>query len=92
MRSTILKALLIGAVAGSAIANNRAERNRRQEPQQVRAVTVEKCNVVNERVTEHRVDGYDVTYRYDGRPYTIRTARHPGERIRLQVSVSPVGL
>ena|SRR5688500_175559 len=32
-----------------------------------------------------RVVGYDVTYRYNGRLYTTRTATHPGRRIRVQV-------
>jgi uncharacterized protein YcfJ len=76
---------LIGAVAGSAIANQRALRN-----QGYREVSVQRCEVVNERVTEQRVDGYRVTYQYQGRRYTMQTATPPGDRVALAVNVRPV--
>jgi uncharacterized protein YcfJ len=76
---------MIGAVAGSAIANQRAQRN-----QGYREVPVQRCEVVNERVTEQRVDGYLVTYQYQGRRYTTRTATPPGDRIALAVDVRPL--
>lgn len=77
---------LMGAAAGSAVAHERAQRN-----QGVREVTVERCEVVSERVTEEVVDGYLVTYQYQGRRYTMQTATPPGERVRLAVDVRPVG-
>ncbi|MEO8465779.1 MAG: glycine zipper 2TM domain-containing protein [Gammaproteobacteria bacterium] len=75
-----------GAVAGGLIANQRAQRN-----QGYREVPVERCRVVNERVTERVVDGYNVTYVYQGRRYVTRTATPPGDRIELAVDVRPVG-
>jgi len=76
---------LMGAAAGSAVAHERAQRN-----QATREVTVQRCEVVNERVTEQVVDGYLVTYQYQGRPYTMQTATPPGERVRLAVDARPV--
>jgi uncharacterized protein YcfJ len=71
---------VIGAVAGGAVARNRAIRNGAGA---VRDVAVQRCEVVNERVTEEVVDGYLVTYRLDGRNYTMQTERHPGDYVQL---------
>jgi uncharacterized protein YcfJ len=77
---------VIGAIAGGAIANKRAERN-----QVYRDVVVERCEVVSRRHTEQVVDGYRVTYEYQGRRYLMTTDEHPGDRVRLAVDVRPVG-
>lgn len=83
---------LIGSLAGAAVANERAGRRAvAYGAARSRAVPVERCEVVSDRVTEERVEGYRVTYQYDGRRYTMRTAAPPPDRIRLQVSVRPVG-
>ena len=42
-------------------------------------------------VDETQPDGYLVDYEYNGRVYSTRTRRHPGDRIRVTVSVSPQG-
>lgn len=80
---------LIGSVVGSAVAHERAER-RQAVQTTTRAVPVQRCEVVRARVTEERIDGYLVTYQYQGRRHTIRTAEPPGQRIRLRVDVRPV--
>lgn len=83
---------LIGALAGSAVASERAARNRAYAGQPTaRATTVERCEVSTERFTEERIEGYWVTYQYRGRRHTIRTYEPPGERVRLRVSAVPVG-
>lgn len=83
---------LIGSVVGSALANERAVRNAyRHGVYQVRGQPVERCEVITERHQEERIEGYRVTYEYEGRHYTMRTQRPPGERVRLRVSVQPVG-
>jgi uncharacterized protein YcfJ len=79
---------VIGAVAGGAVARERAIRNGGAA---TREVVAQRCEVVNDRVTEKVVDGYLVTYRYDGRTYTMRTDRHPGQYVQLAVDVRPVG-
>jgi uncharacterized protein YcfJ len=80
---------VLGAAAGGAIARERALRNG-AGGYEVRDVPVQRCEVVNERVTEERIDGYLVTYAYQGRTYTMQTATPPGDRIRLAVDVRPV--
>jgi uncharacterized protein YcfJ len=77
---------VLGAIAGGAIANKRAERN-----QVYRDIVVERCEVVSRRFTEQVIDGYRVTYEYQGRRYLMTTDAHPGDRVRLAVEVRPVG-
>jgi uncharacterized protein YcfJ len=82
-------ATVLGAFAGSAIANERAQRNLAYAD--TRDVTVQRCEVVSNPVTEQVVDGYVVTYVYQGRRYTTQTATPPGDRIELAVDVRPAG-
>lgn len=79
---------VLGALAGSAVANERA---RRRSTGALVAVPVERCATTVDRVSERRVDGYWVTYRHRGRLHRIRTSEHPGDRIRLQVTARPAG-
>jgi uncharacterized protein YcfJ len=72
--------LAAGALAGTAIAHDRAVDRQKQR---LVAVPVERCAVSYDRVNEQRIRGYWVTYRYRGRLQRIRAHRHPGERIRL---------
>jgi uncharacterized protein YcfJ len=78
---------VLGAVAGGAVAHQRAVA--RQGGYATRDVTVQRCEMVNDRVTEAVADGYLVTYRLDGQRYTMRTDRHPGEWV--QIAARPVG-
>ncbi len=78
---------LIASMAGAAVANERARAR-----SGLVAVPVERCEIVRERVTEERIEGYRVTYQYQGRRHTVRTGAPPGEQIRLRVSVVPVGI
>lgn len=71
---------VLGAVAGGAVAHRRAIANGGYA---TRDVAVQRCEVVRDRVSERIVDGYNVTYRLDGRHYTMRTDRHPGAWVQL---------
>ncbi|MEL7448229.1 MAG: glycine zipper 2TM domain-containing protein [Pseudomonadota bacterium] len=75
---------LLGSAIGRDIARDRAERHT-----PVRFETVEHCRTVEERHQEQRIEGYRVTYVYNGREYTTRMDEHPGEDIRIRVSVTP---
>jgi uncharacterized protein YcfJ len=77
---------VLGAVAGGAVAHRNALRNGAGA---TRDVAVQRCEVVHDRVREQIVDGYLVTYRLDGRHYTMQTARHPGAWVQL--AARPVG-
>ena len=81
---------VVGAIVGSAIGNNAANANR-QIPAGARYTTVQRCETRDEVREEERIDGYEVTYIYNGQEYTTRTRNDPGERIRVRISVNPAG-
>lgn len=48
----------------------------------------QRCATRTQYVTDERVNGYNVTYRYNGRLYQTVTDYHPGNEIRVRVDVS----
>ncbi len=80
---------VVGAVLGGSIGADVARRNRRHDD--VRYTTREVCSVRHEDRREERLAGYLVTYRYGGETYTTEMDHDPGSRLRVRVSVSPVG-
>ncbi|HEX7384709.1 MAG TPA: glycine zipper 2TM domain-containing protein [Burkholderiaceae bacterium] len=74
----------LGVIAGAAVGDNvEAAGN----PPAVTTTTVRRCQTVTQR--EQRVIGYDVVYDYAGRRYSARMAQDPGERVPLDVRVTP---
>lgn len=71
----------VGAVIGSSISRSTAP---------VQYGTEQRCEVVEEVSTRRELIGYDVNYRYNGQEFITRTDRHPGDRIRVRVDVTPV--
>ncbi len=49
----------------------------------------EQCRVTNRYHEQERLDGYRVTYKYNGKTYTTRMEHDPGRRIPVEVSVMP---
>jgi uncharacterized protein YcfJ len=49
-----------------------------------------RCRTVTERRPRQRVVAYRVTYRYGGRTATTRLPYDPGERMRVDVRLSPL--
>jgi len=86
--AAIIGGSLVGAAIGNSIGENRAARN--GEYGQVGYETVQRCDVRHRDYWEDRVDGYRVTYVYEGRRYTTRMPYDPGRRIRIDVNVRPV--
>ena len=84
-------ATVVGGLLGASIANDVARQNRRYEDHRGYHETVRQCENTTELRYEERIDGYRVTYVFNGREYTTRTQDHPGQRIALRVSVTPVG-
>lgn len=75
----------VGAVAGAVI-GDRVEND--QYPAQVAYEQPQRrCRMVDH--WETRTNGYAVTYTYRGHTYTSVMPYHPGERIRVRVSVTP---
>jgi uncharacterized protein YcfJ len=83
-------ATVAGAIIGSAIGHDAGERRRSgySDPEP-RAYSVERCDVRYESRWDERVDGYDVTYEYNGRRMRTRLPYDPGPRMRVQVAVAP---
>lgn len=79
-------ATIAGAVIGSSIGYDSARR-------QVGVVTeervVQRCATRYERDYEERIDGYRVTYEYNGREFTTRMPYDPGNTMRVRVAVAP---
>jgi uncharacterized protein YcfJ len=85
---------LAGGIVGAAIGHDMAERSVARQGDyggdEVRPVSMERCEVHEEEHVEDRTEGYRVTYRYNGRTYVTRMPRDPGRQIRVRVSISPV--
>ena len=77
----------VGALIGSAIGHDVAGRHDRGHRHKGYE---ERCRTVNNTYEDERIDGYRVTYRYQGNSYTTRMAEHPGDRIKVRVSIRPV--
>lgn len=82
-------ATLAGTLIGASVAHGRAKR-KAQTYSHERVVTEERCRVVEQYQTEERIDGYWVTYRYQGESFTTRMPFDPGSSLRVRVQVSPV--
>ena len=49
----------------------------------------EECHITERVHEEQRIDGYLVTYRYQGQTHTTEMDHYPGKRIPVNVSVEP---
>lgn len=81
-------ATVAGAVIGSAVGHDVADR-RNASRTSYDSRTVERCETTYVDEYEERVDGYDVTYVYNGRRMTTRMPYDPGDRVRVRVDVYP---
>jgi uncharacterized protein YcfJ len=89
-------ATVAGAVIGSAVGHDAADRRaaraggyRYREVVEERPYEVERCNVRYDEEYEERIDGYRVTYEYNGHRHTTRLPYDPGDKIRVRVDVHP---
>lgn len=78
---------VVGAVLGAAIGNDISRRH--SGGGSVYYEDQERCETTYRTVTEERLNGYDVAYRYGGKIYHTHTNEHPGNRIRVGVNVYP---
>jgi uncharacterized protein YcfJ len=81
-------ATVAGTLIGAGVGYGSA---RRAAAPGVREEVVQRCEVRYEEDYEEHIDGYRVTYEYNGREYTTRLPYDPGERMRVRVAVSPAG-
>ncbi len=78
---------IAGALLGGSIGND--YRNQPKQYRQHDKHRAERCQVTNRYHEEERIDGYRVTYKYQGKTYTTRMENDPGRRIPVEVSVQP---
>lgn len=76
-----------GAVIGAGIGHRQAQRHAGSPPP--REYTVQRCDTRYSDHWEERIDGYKVTYVYNGRRQVTELPYKPGDRIRVRVDVSP---
>lgn len=79
-----------GSLIGAAIGNDSARRSesaRYGDEQYARPV--ERCKTTYRSHQEERIDGYRVTYRYNGQKYMTEMPYDPGQKIRVRVDVRP---
>ena len=99
-RAATVAGALIGSALGHDAAARRAERDGRYADNRYsyrddgyndspRAYTVERCDVRRDERWEERVDGYMVTYEYNGKRYRTRMPYDPGPQLRVRVDVRP---
>ncbi len=86
---------VVGTLVGAAIGSERARQERYDRydygPAYEReSYPVTRCETRYQTHEEERIDGYRVTYRYNGQTYTTRTDYDPGDRLRVRVAVTPV--
>jgi uncharacterized protein YcfJ len=87
-------ATVAGAIIGSAIGHDAADRRNARSGNvpvvtESRPYEAERCEVRYDDTYEDRVEGYRVTYEYNGRRQTTRLPYDPGDRIRVRVDVRP---
>ena len=52
--------------------------------------TVQRCELRDSFVTEEQVVAYDVAYKYRGNVFHTQMDQHPGDKIKVKVTVNPV--
>ena len=82
-------ATAVGAILGAQIGHEAV--NGRNSSSHGQYTTYEEHCEVHEQVSyDEVIDGYKVTYEYDGKRYKIEMPYHPGKRIKMHIQVSPV--
>ena len=82
-------ATVAGTVLGGSIGRDIGYQNNPPRGGYTRYATQENCRVVDDYREEERVEGYRVTYLYNGAEYVTRTDHDPGNKIRVRVNVQP---
>jgi len=81
-------ATVAGTLIGAAIGNESA-RKRHGGAVERHGRPVERCETRYQSHQEERIDGYRVTYRYNGQKYRTEMPYDPGERIKVRVDIRP---
>jgi uncharacterized protein YcfJ len=83
-------ATALGAIIGASIGHDAVNGHVQSSQGHRYTQYEEQCEVQHQVSYDEVVDGYDVTYRYQGERYHIEMPYHPGKRIKLRISIAPV--
>jgi len=81
-------ATVAGAVLGGSIGRDVKNKNSRRYYNEGYK-TVKHCELQDHYVTEQKLVGYNVAYKYNGNIFHTQTDYDPGHKIKVRVSVSP---
>jgi len=85
-------ATALGVILGAMVGDQHQNRLREDRPDdrevEVAHRQVRRCQTVYD--SQSRVTGYRVVYEYRGQQYSTLTRNHPGQQLRLRVSVNPI--
>ena len=82
-------ATVAGALIGAAVGNEASRSDDGHRSARRHARPVERCETSYRETREKRIDGYSVTYRYNGQKYRTEMPYDPGDSIRVRVDVRP---
>lgn len=80
-----------GALLGASIGRDAAYRQSAGQPHSTYTTTERRCETETTVHEEERIDGYYVTYRYQGKTFATRMPNDPGDRVRIRVNVASAG-
>ncbi|MCF7980606.1 MAG: glycine zipper 2TM domain-containing protein [Pseudomonadales bacterium] len=80
--------VVVGALLGGSIGRDLGHRAGGQGGKYY--TTEQVCKTYQDYHDEERIVGYHVLYKYRGEVYSTETENHPGDRIKVRVSVIPV--
>lgn len=81
-------ATLLGTIVGATIGHDIA---REEKYINSRSIDVEQhCRITHTTLSEQKIDGYWVTYRYKGEIFTTRMDDEPAKHLKVRVQVNPI--
>jgi len=85
-------ATVVGTLIGAAIGNGSASKRHGDNYAVERhARPVERCKTTYRDHQEKSIDGYRVTYQYNGQRYVTEMPYDPGQKLKVRVDIRPAG-
>jgi len=81
---------VLGASVGRDIKHQNRNRRYANDRHHAGYKTVRRCELRDAYTTEEKVVGYDVAYKYRGNVFNTQLDQHPGDKIKVKVTVDPV--
>ncbi len=84
-------ATVAGSLIGAAIGNDAARKRHGNHAEERHSRPVQRCETSYREHREERIDGYRVTYRYNGQKYMTEMPYDPGSKLKVRVDIRPAG-